>query len=214
MTSKSPLIIPAHEGLHRAVQVIKAGGIVAYPTETFYALGVDPANTVALKRLFHLKGRPAKMAMPLIAGDMMEVRAMAHKISHLGELLFNTFWPGPLTLIFEAAENTPKLLTGDKGGIGVRISAYPLCERLTGALGHALTSTSANPTGTEPALDAMEVRKYFSDRVDLIIDGKRLTGGMASTVVDVRGDKPIILREGVVKAGVIFKALEKCGEGD
>jgi len=213
MTRKRPIIIPAHEALDRAMGVIKAGGIIAYPTETFYGLGVDPANPEAVKRLFRLKGRPHGKAMPLIAGDMAQVSALTKTISPLGQRLIKEFWPGPLTLIFDAAENTPKLLTGKGHGIGVRISAYPLCRRLTMPLGHALTSTSANPAGSPPALDAMEAQEYFKGEIDLIIDNGRLAGGLASTVVDARGTKPIILREGAVKTAAILKAAGDGGRG-
>jgi len=208
MTHKRALIIPADKGLDRASEVIRDGGIIAYPTESSYALGVDPSNPEAVKRLFCLKGRPESVAMPLIAGDMKDVRGVTKEISALGNQLIEKFWPGPLTLIFEAADDLPRLLTGDKGGIGIRISAYPLCKRLTKAIGHPLTSTSANSTGDPPALDVMEIEAYFNGRIELILDGGRLAEGPASTVVDVRGERPIILREGAVNTADILRALE------
>jgi len=208
MTNKRALIIPADKGLDSAAEVIRDGGIIAYPTESSYALGVDPANAEAVKRLFCLKGRPESMAMPLIAGVMSEVRDVTKEISALGDRLIEKFWPGPLTLIFEAADDLPRLLTGDKGGIGIRVSAYPLCNRLTLAVGGPLTSTSANSTGDPPALDAEEIEAHFKDTIELILDGGRLAKGPASTVVDVRGERPIILREGAVNTADILRALE------
>jgi len=208
MTHKRALIIPADKGLDCAAEVIKDGGIIAYPTESSYALGVDPANPEAVKRLFCLKGRPESVAMPLIAGVMADVRNVTKEISALGNRLIKKFWPGPLTLIFEAADDIPRLLMGDKGGIGIRISAYPLCKMLTGALGGPLTSTSANSTGNPPALEAKEIEAYFSGRIELILDGGRLAEGPASTVVDVRGERPVILREGAVNTADILRALE------
>jgi len=209
MPPKKPLIIPALEGLEGAVKTIRAGGIIAYPTESSYALGVDPANAKALKNLFRLKGRPADKAMPLIAGDMAEVRAVTSIISPLGHRLIKGFWPGPLTLIFEATDDTPKLITGKGGGIGLRIPSYPLCQDLTKALGQAITSTSANPAGKAPALDAIEAQEYFKGKIDLILDGGRLAGNAPSTVVDVRGAEPIILREGSISTRAILKALKE-----
>lgn len=209
MPPTKPLIIPALEGLDRAVKIIRAGGIIAYPTESSYALGVDPANAAALKSLYCLKGRPVDKAMPLIAGAMTDVRAVTSIISPLGHRLIKGFWPGPLTLIFEATDETPRLITGKGGGIGIRISAYPLCQLLTKALGRAITSTSANPTGKAPALEAVEAQEYFNDKIDLILDGGRLSGGMPSTVVDVRRAEPIILREGPISATAILKALKE-----
>jgi len=198
----------AEKGLDRARTVIKAGGIIAYPTETFYGIGVDPANHDALKRLFDLKGRPKSKAIPLIAGSMEYVISLTGEISPIAARLIDTFWPGPLTLIFRARADTPPLLTGDSGAIGIRISSYPLCKKLTKSPIHALTSTSANPAGNTPALEAGEIEKYFQDKIDLILDGGRLRGGPASTVVDVREKQPRILREGVVTSEAILKALE------
>jgi len=208
MTDKKALIIPADKGLDCAAEVIRAGGIIAYPTESSYALGVDPANPEAVKRLFCLKGRPESAAIPLIAGVMRDVRGVTKKISPLGNKLIKKFWPGPLTLIFEAADEIPRLLTGDKGGIGIRISAHPLCSLLTGAIGGPLTSTSANFTGNPPALEVMEIEAYFNGRIELILDGGRLAEGHASTVVDVRGARPIILRKGAVNTAEILRTLK------
>jgi len=210
MTSQDEkvLIVPAEKAIDRAVKVVKSGGIVAYPTESSYGLGVDPSNIDAIKKIFRLKGRPVDMALPLIAGDMAALKALTNKITPLGKTLIKKFWPGPLTLIFEARENTPRLITGGGNGVGIRISSYPLCALLATALGRGITSTSANPTGRPPALDADEVQRYFKGKINLIMDNGRLAGGPASTVVDARGDKPIILRQGIIKANAVLKALE------
>lgn len=212
MSDKSPLVIPAESNLEEAVKVLSAGGIVAYPTETFYGLGVVPGNVNALKRLITLKGRPRGKAIPLIAVDMDSVRELVRggEISPLGERLIKAFWPGPLTLIFHASATVPGLIRGDGSGVGIRISDYPLCKKLLKAAGFPLTSTSANPAGLSPARDATEVQaqaqKYFNGQIDLIIDGGAAPGGIASTLVDVREEKPIILREGVIKTLDILKA--------
>ncbi len=209
MPHQAPLIISANEQLNEAVKVLRAGGIIAYPTETFYGLAVDAANPLALKRLIDLKGRPEGKAIPLIAGDLITLKSMIRgEIPPAGKKLIKAFWPGPLTLIFHASDAVNPLITGGSKTIGLRISDYPLCKRLLQAFGAPITSTSANPAGRPPARDAAEVKKYFASPIDLIIDGGRTQGGLASTVVDVRGDKPVILREGLLKAAYILKAAE------
>ncbi len=203
----SPLTINASDDLSPALRAIADGGVIAFPTETFYGLGVDPFNEAALERLFVLKGRARGKPLPLIAGDMDSVRAASSRISTIGEKLIKKFWPGPLTLILSARPGLPELVRGDSDGLGIRISPHPLCLRLLNALGRPLTATSANPTGRPPALDAAEVEAYFNGKVDIIIDGGRLAGGPPSTVVDARGKEPLILREGAVRKEDILKAI-------
>ncbi|MFQ5353333.1 MAG: L-threonylcarbamoyladenylate synthase [Thermodesulfobacteriota bacterium] len=182
---------------------------MADPTETFYGLAADPGNVNALKRLIALKGRARGKAIPLIAADMKSVRELVRgRISPLGMRLIMAFWPGPLTLIFHASEAVPELITGKGRGVGIRISDYPLCKRLLKATGFPLTSTSANPAGFSPARDALEAREYFNRSIDLIIDGGTAPGGLASTVVDVREDKPLILREGGIRTFDILQAAQ------
>ncbi|MFQ5480009.1 MAG: L-threonylcarbamoyladenylate synthase [Thermodesulfobacteriota bacterium] len=206
MSPPTPITISANKGLEEAVLALSTGGVIAYPTETFYGLAVDPANPRALKRLIELKGRPEGKAIPLIAGDLASVQAMVREISPLAERLIKNFWPGPLTLIFNASPTVSPLITGDSGGVGIRISPSPLCRRLLRATGFPLTSTSANPAGFSPPREAAEVEEYFNGKIDLIIEGGKTTGGLASTVVDVRGDKPVVLREGLIRALEIQEA--------
>ncbi len=196
------LVISASDDLGPALEVIESGGIIAFPTETSYGLGADPYNEEALKRLFSLKGRPLDKPLSLLAGDMDMVRSLVTTITPLAQRLIKKFWPGPLTLVLEAAEDTPSLVTSDDGGkrkIGIRISSHPLCHRLLLALGRPLTATSANPAGMPPALDAAEVKGYFGQRLDLVIDSGRLEKGQPSTIVDARGPAPLVLREGRIK---------------
>jgi len=210
----SLLIISATDDLGPAVEVIEAGGIIAFPTETSYGLGADPFSEAAVKRLFSVKARPMDKPLPLLAGDMAMVRTLTAEITPLAERLMKKFWPGPLTIIFEAAPGTPGyLLSQVQGlrGIGIRISPHPVCQRLLKALGRPITATSANPAAMPPALDALEVEEYFDTSIDIIIDGGRLGPGPPSTVVDARGDKPLVLREGAVKKADILEAAGSTG---
>ncbi len=217
MNGNSPgslLIISAADDLGPAVEVIEAGGIIAFPTETSYGLGADPFNEAAVKRLFSIKARPMDKPFPLLAGDMAMVRSLTAEITPLAERLIKKFWPGPLTIVFEAAPGTPsRLVSRGQGsmGLGIRISPHPLCQRLLRALGRPITATSANPAAMPPALDALEVEEYFDSGIDIIIDGGRLEPGPPSTVVDARGDKPLILREGAIPKAEILEAAVSSG---
>jgi len=195
------LFISAGDDLGPAIEAIESGGIIAFPTETSYGLGVDPFNEEGVKRLFSLKCRSLDKPLPLLVGNMAMVRSLTTVTSPLAEKLIKKFWPGPLTLIFEAAPEAPALVTAREEGrrsIGLRISPHPLCQRLLQALGRPLTATSANTARMPPALDAIEVEEYFDGSVDIIIDSGRLEGGPPSTVVDARGDEPLFLREGAI----------------
>ncbi len=209
MSDKTPLIIPADSGLQEAVLILKAGGIIAYPTETFYGLAADPGNQEAVKRLIKLKHRPEGKAIPLIIAELSCLKTLiSGEVPYYGEKLIKSFWPGPLTLIFHASARVPQLITGKSRGIGIRISDYPLCNQLLKAAGFPLTSTSANPAGSPPAREALQVQEYFNGDIDLIIDGGKTSGSMASTVVDIRGESPVVLREGPIKRRDIQEAAE------
>jgi L-threonylcarbamoyladenylate synthase len=189
-----------HGSLDEAVKVFKSGGIIAYPTETFYGLGVDPFNVKAIERLFKLKGRGFKDPVSVVANDLRTVEGLVESMPQVAELLIKRFWPGPLTIVFKAKGNVPDLLTARTGKIGVRIPGSPDAQRLLNALGSPLTATSANPSGNPPACEAGEVIKYFNGNIDVLIDGGRLTAKRPSTVVDVTGDGIEVLREGAVES--------------
>jgi L-threonylcarbamoyladenylate synthase len=210
----SLLIISATDDLGPAVEVIEAGGIIAFPTETSYGLGADPLNKAAVKRLFSIKARPMDKPLPLLAGDMAMVRSLTAEFTPLAERLIKKFWPGPLTIIFEASPETPEhLISQGQGlkGIGIRISPHPVCQRLLQALGRPITATSANPAAMPPALDPAEAEEYFDGSIDIIIDGGRLDGGPPSTVVDAQGERPVFLREGAVQKAAILEAAGSTG---
>ncbi len=180
-------------------EVFKKGGIIAYPTETFYGLGADPFNEDALERLFELKGRPRGKPILVVIREVSELTLLAADIPDVATSLIKRYWPGPLTLVFRAKEGLSELLTGGTGKIGVRLSSSPVTQRLVEILRSPLTSTSANPSGMSPARDYKEVLEYFGDAVDVVIKAERLSTGKPSTVVDVTAEKPVVIREGVIK---------------
>ncbi|HHD11517.1 MAG TPA: threonylcarbamoyl-AMP synthase [Deltaproteobacteria bacterium] len=180
-------------------EVFKRGGIIAYPTETFYGLGADPFNEDALERLFELKGRPRGKPILVVIREVSELTLLAADIPDVATSLIKRYWPGPLTIVFKAKEGLSELLTGGTGKIGVRLSSSPVTQRLVEILRSPLTSTSANPSGMSPARDYKEVLEYFDDAVDVVIKAERLSADQPSTVVDVTAEKPVVIREGVIK---------------
>lgn len=193
------LTIQSEEAFDVAVKAVRSGGIVAYPTETTYGLAVDPFNEEAVEKLFKLKGRNDKNPISLIVSDIGMARSLVKEIPALAEQLMEKFWPGPLTIIFKAADTIPKTITAGTGKVGLRVSSSLVAGKLVTLANSPITATSANPTGKEPAQRAEEVAEYFYDKIDVIIDGGLLTEATPSTVVDITGDKLIIVREGKIR---------------
>ena len=185
--------------LYHTVDILKNGGIVVYPTETFYGLGVKFDMEDSLKKLYDIKQRPEEKAMPLIIGNKGLLMVVAASINDTALSLIDRFWPGPLTLIFLAKENLSEYITAGTHMIAVRIPGESFALHLAKTASFPITATSANLSGTSPAQDAETVIRYFGDKIDLIIDGGHTSGGLPSTIVDVTGDKIKILREGVIK---------------
>lgn len=186
------------EVLKKASAVLNDGGIVAYPTETFYGLGVKFDKENSLKKLFELKKRQEEKPMPLIIGSRASMSMIAASINEIAESLMDKFWPGPLTLILEAKKGLSPYLTADTGRIAVRIPGESAALYLVREAGFPITATSANPSGIPPAEDAETVIKYFGEKIDLIIDGGKTPGGLPSTIVDAAGKSIKIVREGVI----------------
>jgi L-threonylcarbamoyladenylate synthase len=181
-----------------SLKVLKNGGIVAYPTESFYALGVLATDERAIKKLYELKKRPSEKPLPIIVGDMDTLKSIVKYIPSQAEDLMKRFWPGPLTLIFEAQDNLPALLTGNTGKVAVRIPGDSFALYLARASKFPITATSANISARPPAERADEVINYFGDNVDLIIDAGKTPGGKPSTIVDVTVIPPRVLRKGII----------------
>src|SRR5256712_5310713 len=182
-TSQSPRV--AEPTLQEAGHVVRGGGVIAFPTETFYGLGVDPFNVQAVQRLYALKGRsPQTSAILVLIRSRHELLALVSEITPAAERLMEACWPGPLTLVFRAAMAVPLVLTAGTGTIGVRLSAYPDVQRVLDVIGGPLTGTSANRTGQPPATTAAEVERAFEADVDLIVNGGPTTGGVPPHGVD------------------------------
>lgn len=191
---------PVEEVITRALQVLKKGGIVAYPTESFYALGVTVNIEPAVKRLYLLKKRPSDKPVPVIVGNNDVLMSIVKSVPLQAEKLMDKFWPGPLTIIFDSQNNLPVMLTGGREKIAVRIPGNSFALAMARASDFPITATSANLSGRPPAQEPEEVADYFGDDIDLIVDCGKAPGGNPSTIIDVTATPARVLREGSVSA--------------
>jgi L-threonylcarbamoyladenylate synthase len=188
---------PAEVALRAAAHALAGGGVVGFPTETFYGLAARALDATAIRKIFALKGRPE--SKPLLV--LVDSVAMAETVCHLTDpvrALMARYWPGALTLVLAARDLVPGALTAGTGTLGLRISPHPIAQGLVQALGAPVTAPSANPSELAPPTTADGVLAYFSDGLELILDGGPTTGGAPSTVLDATVDPPRILRQGAV----------------
>jgi L-threonylcarbamoyladenylate synthase len=202
---------PSDEDYRRAIAVLAQGGIVAFPTETFYGLAVDPFNEKALSDLFRLKGRPLHKPFLVLIQDETQLLSLASSIPPAYRPLMQAFWPGPLTLVFPAVARLSSVLTGDDDGIGVRISPHPVARAFGQMWGRPMTATSANLSGMPAARTADEVRQFFGDAVNCILDGGQTPGGMSSTVVGLHQGELQLIRAGVIEFSSLIE-VSKVGD--
>jgi L-threonylcarbamoyladenylate synthase len=181
-----------------AVNVLKKGGLVAYPTDTVYGLGASMASIKAIERIFEVKDRPKGMAMPLLAANREQIKKLVINIPPSAWLLMYNFLPGALTIILNKSDIVPDVITGGSKTIAVRIPDHPIPISLIKRLGQPIVGTSANLSGQPSVLTAEEVRMQIGDKVDMVIDGGSCPGGIESTVVDVSGRKPVVRRLGAI----------------
>lgn len=186
------------QDIARAVSVVRDGGIIAFPTETYYGLGVDPFNEDALAKLFALKKRPAVKPVLVLIADHHQIGSLVSVVPGKAALLMNGFWPGPLTLVLPAKPGLSPMLTGTTGTVGIRVSSHLLAQDLPNECGLPLTATSANLSGYSPAVTADEVYDIFGEEVDIILDGGRTPGRKGSTLVGIHDGAVHYIREGYV----------------
>jgi L-threonylcarbamoyladenylate synthase len=186
------------EDFSRAIEALRRSEVVVFPTETFYGLGGDAFDAVAVERVVLLKGRDPENPIPLIIADEEMLGTVVKDLPPMAKALMDSFWPGPLTLVLPAKSGLPAPLLNRNGGVGIRISSNPLAVRLSRDLGRPLTATSANPSGKEPAKSVAEAEAYFSGKVDVFLDGGKLEGKKGSTVVEIYQDVFQVLREGEI----------------
>jgi len=193
--------------IDRGAALLRAGKLVAYPTETFYGLAGDPLSPEAVESIFAAKGRPDRMALPLIAADRRAVMDAVREFSTAAERLATAHWPGALTLVLPASPSLPQRLLGGGRTVGIRISSHPVAAALARSFGSSIVATSANRSGQAAPLTAAEVRDMLGRHVALILDGGPTRGGQASTVLDLTVDPPRLVRSGTVPVSALEEAL-------
>jgi L-threonylcarbamoyladenylate synthase len=177
---------------------IAAGGVVAIPTDTVYGIAASLAHESALSRIFTVKARPEDRTLPVLIASTDALARVAADISDETLLLLDRYWPGPLSVVVAARAGMPSLVTGPGETIGVRLPNHPLAIEVIAKAGGAIACTSANRSSEAPARTADEVAETIGDGLDLILDGGRTPGGVASTVLAVEGDTIRVLREGAI----------------
>jgi len=192
--------------LERAADVLRQGGLVAYPTDTLYGLAARPTDARAVERLFAAKGRPPERAVPLLIASPMDLAAVAEDVPEVARRLMGAFWPGALTIVLRTARGFRSTATGET--VAVRVPDHPVPRELVRLLGQPITGTSANVSGGPEPLTPDDVRAQLGESVDLVIDGGRCRGGQPSTVVDCTTDPPRIVREGAVSREELTRVTE------
>jgi L-threonylcarbamoyladenylate synthase len=199
---------PCSHSIVPAVEFLRAGGVVAYPTETFYGLGVDALNQEAIRKIFSIKGRSFVQPLLILIPDQSYLPRCVAEVPEKARHLMEHFWPGPLTMLFSASPQLPSILTAGTKKIAIRISSHSIARALTSAFAGPLTSTSANISGERSPATAKEVFSHLGGMIDLIIDGGKTPGQMPSTIIDVTFSPPQLVREGVVPFSEILTFLE------
>lgn len=186
------------EAIRSAASVLKSGGVVLYPTETYYALGALPEITKAVNRVFEIKERDAGKPLPLIASDINAVKRAGSAWSETAKMLALNFWPGPCSIVIPAVSSLPAVLHAGTGKIAVRVSSHPVASLLAQASGGLIISTSANRAGGPPAGNPETIEDGLLMAADALLDVGDLPGGLPSTVVDVTVQPAVLVRAGKI----------------
>lgn len=199
---------PEPVALQEAAGCLKRGGLVAFPTETFYGLGANALDREAVARVFTAKGRPESKPLLVLVDSVGMAESIATELSDLARRLMAACWPGPLTLVVPAVATLPPELTANTGTIGMRIPAHPIALGLVSATRVPITAPSANLSGARPPTTAEEVRRAFEGKIDLILDGGPTPGGQPSTVLDVSVSPPRLIRPGALDVSPFLAGLK------
>ncbi len=182
----------------RAVEVLRAGGVVAIPTDTLYGLAACAFDVDAIHRVFEIKGRDRGAALPLLLGEPEDMSLYASSVPAAARRLADRFWPGPLTIVLPRADRVPAAITGGRSTVALRVPDHPVPRQLARSLGAPITGTSANSSGAEPARSAAGVVCQLGDKLDMVFDGGTLPESPPSTIVDLSISPPKVLRSGAI----------------
>ena len=195
------------DDLAPAVVWLRQGGVVAFPTDTFYGLAVDPTSPAAVRHLFDLKGRSVRAALPLVAASAQQVEAFCGRLGSVAARLAARFWPGPLSLVLDAPASVAVEVHGGRRSVAIRVPDHPVARDLAAAWGAPLTATSANRSGDPAAISVAALGAWTADERVFVIDGGATPGGAASTIVDARGPQPLLVRDGAIAWSRVLESL-------
>jgi len=199
---------PDERTLAQAADLVRRGGVVVFPTDTLYGLAANPFDARAVERVFEAKQRPGREPLPIIVAALADADRLA-VLTPIARRLAGVFWPGPVTLVLEDAGLVAAAVRGGARGIALRVPASAVARGLAARAGGAITSTSANRSGQPAPASAAEAERELGDRVDGILDGGPAPGGAPSTIVDARGEAPVLVRAGAVAYERILDAMER-----
>ncbi|MFT3907409.1 MAG: L-threonylcarbamoyladenylate synthase [Steroidobacteraceae bacterium] len=199
--------------LNAAVEALRSGDVVAFPTETVYGLGANAQHLSAVQRVFALKGRPAEHPLIVHLDSRRYLHRWARELPASAEKLAAAFWPGPLTLVLPRAEGVLDAVTGGQDTVAVRVPAHPMAQQLLTAFGGGMVAPSANRYGRVSPTRAEHVREEFGDAVPVVLDGGECQIGLESTIVDCTGELPRILRLGMLSASALREVVGELAVG-
>jgi L-threonylcarbamoyladenylate synthase len=205
MASLNGLLPENQIQVERGISVLKRGGLVAFPTDTVYGLGASMNMHHAVEHIYGVKRRPRSMALPLLLAHASQISEVAEVVPPIAWFLVRNFLPGALTIVLHKSSSVPDIVTAGSKTVAVRIPAHPVPIALIEGVGAPMVGTSANLGGKPSLLTADEVYSQLGDKIDLVIDGGRCPGGRESTIVDVTGEEPAILREGAISGEELEK---------
>ena len=195
---RTSLTTDLQRAIYDAVEVLRGGGLVAFPTDTLYGLGADVLSLEAVGRVFLAKGRASGSGLPVLVSCVSDLDLVVAWVPDVAARLMEGFWPGGLTLVLKRAPGLPRLVSGGGDTVAVRMPDHPVPLELIERLGRPITGTSANPSGGPDPVSADRVRDLLGNKVDYIIDAGSAPGGIPSTVLDLSAQEPRVLRRGAV----------------
>ena len=193
----------------RAIEILKAGGVIAFPTDTVYGLGGDVFNIEAAERIYRVKQRPRHLPLPVLLADPTQMAAIVDSVPGIAQFLVKRFWPGGLTLVLPKRSSLPDIITAGGDKVAVRVPGHVVPLALIRGLGAPIIGTSANVSDKPSPVTTEEVEQQLGGQIDLIIDMGKCAGGLESTVVDVTGGTPVILRQGIIPEKEIKRACQE-----
>jgi L-threonylcarbamoyladenylate synthase len=209
LKSQADKMYPTEYVFDKADRILRAGGIVIAPTETFYALVADPFKENAVRQIFSIKDRDERKPLPLIAADLATVKNLIPSEQELAHRMMERFWPGSLTILLETSQDFSQLLTGPGGKIGVRVPPWCPARILATRTSGLITATSANISGGPDPVDVSDISPLVSGSVDLVLDLGPAPGGRPSTVVELTNRGFRIVREGAIPESAIQEFVEQ-----